>query len=240
MTKRMNELVHQLCGGPDHPLAPVLREWCTGSRAFVAFAEAHESKLRKKVRLARQEEDLADLRAELAVAARLLEDPRLSLQYEPFHEAGTRGPDFALRFRTHPACHVEVTRLRPGASGSLDDTSRLSRLLCGKVGQCPPGLAAVLVVWVPPGLAQEGQVAAAVQRLDQAAQAEPPPPGLRPEEVQAFRRHRSRLSAVALLSWSPDQPVGNQLWLSPQARHPLAPELARTLASLLLPNHGPH
>ncbi|MFC4424720.1 hypothetical protein [Deinococcus navajonensis] len=240
MTKRIDELVQHLCGGPEHPLAPVLRDWCAASRPFLTFAEAHQSKLRKKLRLARQTEDLADLRAELAVAARLLGDARLSLQYEPFHEAGTRGPDFALRFRTHLAGHVEVTRLRPGASGSLDGTSRLARLLCGKVGQCPPGVAAVLVVWVPPVCAQEGQVAAAVRLLEQAIQVQRPPPGLRPEEVRAFRLHRLRLSAVALLSWSPDQPVGNELWQPSQARHPLPPALARTLSTLLLPAQGPH
>ena len=63
MTKRIDELVENICGSADHPIAPFLRRWCDESRPFLAFAEAHASKIRKKARLAALDDALAALAA---------------------------------------------------------------------------------------------------------------------------------------------------------------------------------
>lgn len=230
MSRRLDELVVDLCGSADHPLAPLLRRWCQGSSPFLKFAQAHAAKIRKKVRLASSPDEQGDLRAELAVAALLVQDQRSVVRYEPPHPAGQRGPDFGVTFKGHTALRVEVTRLRllgdeaddPAGSGAV---RRVARVICDKIGQCLPGGANLLVVALPFGVAREDLVPAALRLLDR-----PSPPGLRPEGVRAFLRHRQRLSAVALCAFSPEgEPLTVHLWTNPQARHPLPPEIARLL-----------
>lgn len=235
MTKRIEDLVQSLCGAADHPLAPVLRGWCAASRPFAAFAETHATKIRKKVRLAAHGDERDDLLAELAVAAFLLRDRRFSVRYEPQRATGQRGPDFGVTFRTHTLFHVEVTRLRlsdPAGEDRAGTALRLARAVGDKLGQCPAGGANLLAVVVPPGAEDGALVPAAVRLLEAPSQREtnPPSPGLRPEDVRAYLRGRSRLSAVALCSLTEaGPPLTVRLWNNPQARHPLPPEVARFL-----------
>ncbi|BDP41123.1 hypothetical protein DAETH_10920 [Deinococcus aetherius] len=229
MTKRIDELVGLICGGEGHPLAPILRGWCESSRPWLAFAEAHAAKIRKKVRHASSGEDLGDLIAELAVAALLVRDRRFSVAYEPHRATGERGPDFGVTFRAHIPFFVEVARLRlPGGTGDDLAALRLARVVGDKIEQLPPGAANLLAVALPPGAAGDDLMPAALRRLDgPPGQEEGSPfPG-----VRAYARGRHRLSAVALCSLTPGgQLVDVRLWLHPQARHPLHPEVARYLA----------
>lgn len=235
MTRRLDDLVTSICGAADHPLAPFLRSWCGESRAFLAFAEAHAAKIRKKARLAPQEGERNDLLAELAVAAFLLRDRRFAVVYEPFRGAGQRGPDFQVTFRTHTPFHVEVTRLRlPDAPtyGETDLARRLARVLGDKIGQFPAGGANLLAVFLPPGVGNETLVPAAVRLLDQAVQGEADPraPDPRPEAARAYQRGRQRLSAALLCSLAAHGGLRDvSLWFHPQAKHPLDAEIARYL-----------
>lgn len=228
MTKRIDDLVIGICGAPDHPLAPLLGQWCAESRPFLEFAEAHASKIRKKARLAALNGTLADLCAELAVAALLAANRRFALRYEPLHAGGQRGPDFAARWRSHTLLYVEVTRLRLAADdpgGAL----RLARAICDKIGQLPPGAMNLLVVATPPGAADAALSPAAIHLLDRAALPEAAPE-LRPADVREFQRLRPRLSAIALCPFADDwRLLAAQLWQNPQAKHPLLPEIARVV-----------
>lgn len=239
MTRRVDALVAQLCGGDGHPLAPALRDWCLASRPFAGFAGAHASKLRKKLRRAAGEVGpgeldggLADVRAELAVAAWLLEGRQLTLVYEPPHPAGQRGPDFQAVFRGHSTLYVEVTRLRPADPPDADLAAlKLARVLCDKVGQCRPGAVNLLVAVQPLESVGGEPLPAALAVINRSLQpGAAPSAGLPPERVRAFLRQRHQLSAVLLCSftdtWTP-QTV--RLWLNPQARHPLPPALVRDL-----------
>ncbi len=228
---RTDDLVALVCGGDSHPLAPALRGWAD-SRSWLAFAEAHAAKIRKKARLASSEGELHDLIAELAVAALLVRDRRFSVVYEPHRASGGRGPDLGVTFKTHTPFHVEVTRLRP-SGGEEDRTAlRLARVLGDKTGQLPPGAANVLAVIVPPDKVGDDLIPAALRRLGRSTgpEADPASPGVPPEAARAYARGRPRLSAALLCSLTPaGQPVEVRLWLNPQARHPLHPEVARYL-----------
>ena len=88
----------------------------------------------------------------------------------------------------------------------------------------PPALV-LLAVALPSGASGNDLVPAALRLLDS-----PAPRGLRPEAVRDFLRHRQRLSAVALCSFSADGEVMTlRLWTNPQAKHPLPPDIARFL-----------
>lgn len=231
MTNRIENLILAVCGVPDHPLAAPLRRWCETSRPFLAFAEGHASKIRKKLRLAHPGDQQADLLAELAVAAWLLRDQRFVVVYEPLPPAGQRGPDFQVTFRLNSVVQVEVTRLGLPANDPVGAAARLARVLGDKIGQCLPGAANLLVVAVPSGVATGELVPLALRRLDQAAQGGADPP---PEAVRAFQRGRQKLSGVLLCTFAPDgQPEATHLWLNPQARPPLLPEIGRYLVQRL-------
>ncbi|GAA5512540.1 hypothetical protein Dcar01_01254 [Deinococcus carri] len=233
MNKRVDDLVGGLCGAVDHSLAPFLRQWCQDSRPFLAFAQAHEAKIRKKVRLAASEEERGDLLAELAFAALLVKDRRFSVLYEPYLATGQRGPDLGVTFKTHTLFHVEVTRLRLLEAGDPGGNAlKLARVVCEKIGQLPPGAGNLLAVFVPPEVASGDLAATAIRLLDRAPAggAGSPAPGLRPEALQSYLRGRQRLSALALCSLGVGgRPQNMSLWLGPQARHPLPPEVSRYL-----------
>lgn len=239
MTKRTGELVGAICGADDHPLAPALRRWCGESRPFLAFAEANAAKLRKKVRLAARQDERDDLLAELAVAALWLRDPRFRLLYEPLQASGQRGPDFRVTFRTRLDFHVEVTRLRlsgpPGEDGT-QATHKLARVIADKLGQLPSGGANLLLVALPPGVAGDALMPAALRLLGGSPppQVASTPPAWWPEALRAFAQRRQRLSAVVLCSLTPGgQAPGLTLWLNPQAKHALPPEVASFLTRTL-------
>lgn len=235
MTKHVDELVESICGASDHPLAPFLRQWCNDSRPFIAFAETHASKIRKKVRLAPLDDERADLLAELAVAAFLARDRRFTVRYEPYRATGLRGPDFQVLYKTHSSFHVEVTRLRllDLAGDDLAGAAlKLARVLCDKIGQFPPGVMNLLAVVIPPGAQSDALVPTAIRLLDGYPQRETSllPPELRLEGVRAYLRYRQRLSAIALCSFTNAwRPLNVKLWLNPQAKHPLHPDVTKYL-----------
>ena len=235
MTKRIDELVQSICGTTDHPLAPLLRQWCSESRPFVAFTETHATKIHKKARLALRDDELTDLSAELAVAALLVQDRRFTVQYEPYRATGKRGPDFQGLFRTHFVFHVEVTRLRLLDLAGTDLAGaalKLARVVSDKISQFPSGGMNLLVAVIPPDAASDALAPTALRLLDSSSQPEvhQPSPELSPEGARTYLRHRQRLSAIALCSFTPAwRPLIVKLWLNPQAKHPLHPEIAKYL-----------
>lgn len=240
MTKRIDELVQSICGATDHPLAPLLRQWCNEARPFITFAETHAPKIRKKARLAPRDDELTDLLAELAVAAFLVRDQRFTVRYEPYRATGLRGPDFEVIYKTHSALHVEVTRLRLRdlAGADLSGTAlKLARVVCDKIGQFPPGVMNLLAVVIPPDAASDALVPTALRLLESYPQREASlvPPPLRREGVLAYLRQRQRLSAIALCSFTTAwRPLIVKLWLNPQAKHPLYPDVSKYLGQTLV------
>ncbi len=247
LTNSVNTLLIEIVGSAAHPLAPDMAEWLGASKRFRAFAEAYRDKIRKKVRNTHDPEGLRDVRCELAVAYRLLEEPRFSVLYEPHGTGKQRAPDFTVLYRDHLPFHLEVTRrrARPGDSsmapdGTGGEDARLAGALFAKLGQMQPGAINVLAVSTDgEPLAVDDVVATTRSLLLRAAGKE--------EAVFArhgftgsrdFLHHYQRLSAVLLLSndRTGDGREGVALqrgdalrgadthapvWVNNQARHPI-------------------
>lgn len=210
---RNDRLTHYLMGGDGtHRLAVDLAGWLSSSPRFRRFAETHRDKVRKKLRFADDDAGRRDVRAELAVAALLLADQRIDLEFEP-HGATRGGPDFAVTFRGHQACFLEVTRLR-----RTPDEAALERVVATKLRQLPPGLPTVLVIAVgDPSAIPLDEVIRTVR-----ARADAGDPGLLSlgsfDTARAFYQRFLRLGAIIV--WC-ESAVGDgraAMWVNPSAQ----------------------
>ena len=204
--------------------------WARGSRRFAAFADAYRGKIRAKLRNARDEAGLMDLRAELEAAALLLRDERFTLEYEKYSAAKQRGPDFTVTFKTHTPFNVEVRRLRVMEAGG-DAEARAIRLvyvLCDKVKQMPPSI--INLLWLsadnPP---DEADLSAATTTLRQLAERKADDFFARRgfDDAADFLAQYRRLSGVVLRGAG-----HNIVWLNPLARHKAPPEIATPITRL--------
>lgn len=230
-------LLEEIFNGLDSPLyaplAVTFAEWTRASRPFLVFATANRTKIRAKIRSARDADRLADVRAELATAATLLVDARLRLEYETYIASGKRGPDFTATFRENTRFNVEVRRLR--ASGDRESIiTKLVEVLADKIGQMPPS--AINVLWFVLDDAQ-GEVAITLEEITNALLVLRTLAEGKVEEfftrrgfksASDYQKHLARLSAIALQA----NPAG-ELWLNPQARHALPNELVNALRRLV-------
>jgi hypothetical protein len=141
-------------------LAAVLLGWMEASPRFTGFVETYRDKIRKKIRVTRDEESMLDVRAELEVAYRLLNDRRLTVAYEPYASAKRRGPDFSLTFRTNLAFNLEVARMRVEEGDVALETlrarkeERVLRIVLDKLEQMQPGMANLLLLHTRQSVAQ--------------------------------------------------------------------------------------
>ena len=226
-----NELIAYIFGGTTPTFAPLAMHWLADSPAFKTFAETYRDKIRKKVRQVRDGDSSRDLQAELAVAAWLLRDRRVALDYEPYAATG-RGPDFGVVWRTHSHFTVEVTRLREVAA--VPDLAflapRVAGTISGKLGQLPPSIANLLVLVAdsPGDLApilhtSLAYLTARAADDDDAFFARHGNPAARD-----YRRAFARLSAIAIRRPDPAAPTP-LLWLQPNARHALPADVVKLL-----------
>ncbi len=144
--------------GPGAALATELAEWLATSSRFAAFLDAHRSKVRKKLRHAGDEASIRDVRAELAVARRLLADRRFELTFEAYGRDG--GPDFTISDRAGRPFNLEVTRLR-----RPPDAAAVAGVVLGKLRQFRPSVPNLLVVAVEGETADVVDVGAAIRAL---------------------------------------------------------------------------
>jgi hypothetical protein len=205
--------------------------WVEASPRFRTFAETYRDKIRKKVRGITEAEGYRDLQAELATAYFLALERRFLVEYEKYGVGKQRGPDFSITYKTHTRFDVEVTRLRAGQTGAALEPGKLANTLCAKLAQFPPSMINILVLAADDapysGDELAGGLRSAVTLLQERAERKDDDFFTRRGFLGArdFLRHYSRLSAIRLVT--PDEPP--ILWLHPQARHPLPPDLATIL-----------
>lgn len=222
----MDELLTTLFDGQPHLLATPMETWLADSRRFMAFVNTFHTKIRKKLRATREPESLLDLRLELETAYLLLQEPALSVVYEPLPIRQSRGPDFAVTFTTSTLFMMEVTRLRRAE----DIEERLADMVCSKLAQLPPQHGNILLVGVETASLTPDTVRAAMLQLQQ--RAERADAGF--VERYGFRdradffRHYQRLSELLVrgLQLQASEPVIG--WVNPQAKYPL-PSKVRTV-----------
>ncbi|MBK8022413.1 MAG: hypothetical protein IPK19_13555 [Chloroflexi bacterium] len=191
--------------------------WVRDSRRFKAFATTYQSKIRTKLKQARDEAGQKDLRAELEAAALLLREDRFVLEYETYVAARQRGPDFTVTFKTHTPFNVEVRRVRSVelADDAETRTGKLMAVLCDKVGQMPPSVINLLWLTSDGGLAED-DLARAAATLRQLAERKVEDFFTRRgfENAAEFLRQYQKLSGIVLRA-----PAGITVWLNPLAKH---------------------
>jgi hypothetical protein len=221
-------LVDELLGGAAHPLAGELGGWFEDRGRFRAWAEANGPKIRKKVRGAGTDPgSLEDLRAELAVAWRLLADRRMDVAFEAYG-SGRGGPDFTVTYRATTRFNVEVTRLRGEPDGDA-----LASVVLGKLRQLPPSVANVLVLAV--GRPVDGDaMATAVAALRSAADAREARILARAGVVSSRAFYDRFLRLGAAIAWSDAAPAPSAAaWPNPGARISVPPPALRALTQAL-------
>lgn len=205
------------------PIADELTAWAAERKPFRTFVADHDDKIRKKLRVARDAEALADVRAELLVAFRLLGDRRFSVAFEAYG-SGVRGPDLTVTFRAAHRFNIEVTRLRA--------TTRTADALVAKLRQLPPGIPNVIAL-VRSATGDGERIATVVRRVKQMADRREDAVFARAgfDSARAFYARYIRASAVVLV---PDggEATGD-LWLNAEARSPLPSDATRALARAL-------
>ncbi|HEX6607616.1 MAG TPA: hypothetical protein VF276_11945 [Chloroflexia bacterium] len=236
MTMKVNELVSYVFSGSTYSFAGPFTRWLEASPPFRAFVEVHRDKIRKKVRNIRDDDTQRDVVAELAVARWLAGERRFAVAYEVYIAGKQRGPDFSVTFRTRIPFNVEVTRLRPGGTGSAgEDTAprtKIANTICAKLAQFPSSVINVLVLVTDGAAYGADDLAGAPGVLAERA--------LRKDDAffqrrgllgtRNFHHHYQRLSAILLRRLTETgalEPVA--LWANPQARHPLPADLATIL-----------
>ncbi|NLX10492.1 MAG: hypothetical protein GXY36_12625 [Chloroflexi bacterium] len=228
----IDDLLNDIFDGYRPGFYPEFEAWVRGSRRYRAFATDYRTKIRAKLKNARSEAGrVQDLRAELETAALLLRDERFTLEYEKYAALKQRGPDFTVTFRTHTPFNVEVRRIRSTEldGGSAEArTTKLTAVLCDKVGQMPPSI--VNLLWlVAEDAISEADLNEAGVTLRQLAE----------RKTEEFFTRRGFASAAAFLKQYQHlsgivlrQPGEIVIWLNALARHKTPPEIVNAIRRL--------
>ncbi len=227
----IDDLLRDIFDGKKPSFYAEFEGWVRGSRRFRAFATTYAPKIRAKLKNAREESGVSDLRAELETAALLLREERFMLEYEKYAASKQRGPDFTVTFRTHTPFNVEVRRLR-GVELEEGDTeartTKLMAILSDKVGQMPPSI--VNLLWLNAERAiSEDDLTRAVTTMRGLAERKQEDffsrRGFR--SASDFLKQYNHLSGIVL-----HQMGGNVVWLNPAARHKAPPEIVLAIQRL--------
>ncbi len=232
--RQTDETLNYILDGKSHVFASSMEEWLNSSRRFTTFVDSFRDKIRKKIRVTQDPENLLDLRLELETAYLLLREPRLHIVYEPQLSEKVRGPDFAVTFTTSLTFMVEVTRLRaePGEHKSepTQSTERLADAICSKLGQMMPQLSNVLIVGVDAPSVVGGDLRGMMLRVQQRAERSDAiffqRYGFR--DRADFFRHYQRLSEILIRSSNVNTVKPIVTYVNTQAKYPL-PSKVRTV-----------
>jgi hypothetical protein len=218
-------LVAYLFDEKPHILAEPMARWIESSRRFKEFADTYRDKIRKKIRITHSDSAIQDLAVEIETAYRLLQQKRFTVTYEPYGSQKTRGPDFAVTFKSM-TFNVEVTRIGSSEAAETPEQAalRLTDTVCDKLGQMRPGMINVLAVVMDGRLFSALEIDQAMAQLKgRAEQKDATLFGrygyLKPAD---FFKHYLHLSAILLRPTG--QPEGTPpatLWLNNQTKHPL-------------------
>ena len=152
-TKAQDQLIAYLFEGRQGRLTGLMTGWITTSKLYMLFVEEYKDKIRKKLRVTRQPEAIADLSYELQIPFLLLQDRRFELAYEPYASRTGRAADFAVSFRKNFTFNLEITHLRSLHLMATDEGRaidyRLVDVLCSKLTQMLAKMANVLFVVLP-------------------------------------------------------------------------------------------
>jgi hypothetical protein len=227
----LDDLLDDIFDGEKPAFYPEFEGWVRGSRRFKAFAISYRSKIRAKLKNARGDDGMKDLRAELETAALLLREDRFTLEYEKYAASKQRGPDFTVTFKTHTLFNIDVRRIR-GVELEDGDTEarrrKLMAMLCDKVGQMPPSIVNLLWLITEREITEADLTGAAMtlrQRAEHKAEDFFTRRGF--ESAADFLKQYGRLSGIVFR-----QSGEHTLWVNALARHKAPPEIALAIQRL--------
>lgn len=244
-----DKLLAYLFDNQPHLLTQSMERWVSSSRRFTEFASTFRNKIRKKIRTAKEEQNLLDLRLELETAYLLLQQKRLNVEYEPLQAGGGRSPDFAVTYTTSMTFMVEVTRLqaeqnRPPVVMQNPDAQRVDDRLIdaisGKLGQMQPQGSNVLIVGSEAEPMRDDDLHATLVTLQQRAEGDDG----RFLQRHGFRnrahffRYYQRLSEVILRNLVSSSADSTITWINGQAKHPLPGKVRSKVRAALYRSHG--
>lgn len=228
----MDELLNYIFDTRPHSLTPSLTTWLAASRRFTAFVTTNRDKIRKKLRVAQDQETILDVRLELETAYLLLQERSLNLVYEPQPSGQSRRPDFAVTFTTSLTFMVEVTRQRTALPGTPDEVAegaayilgeRLADTVCSKLGQLLPQRSNVLLIEVEALALMPDDLRTALLRLQQRVERNDAAllQKYRFRDRADFFNQYQRLSEILVrgAQLQAGEPV--LAWVNPQAKRPL-------------------
>lgn len=226
-----DELLAEIFDGRNSALYFELEQWLRDSRRFKQFAATYRAKIRAKVKRARDDASVNDLRAELETAALLLCAESFTLEYEKYAALKQRGPDYTVTFKTHTPFNVEVRRIRNLELETPETETRIGKLmavLCDKVEQMPPSI--VNLLWlIGEREISLNDIASAIRTLRELAELYPqevnPPRGI--QNAADFLKQSHRLSGIVLRHAN-----ALTIWQNPLARHRIPTEIVNTLQRL--------
>ena len=228
----LDELLTYLFDGQPHILAAPMESWLRSSRRFTVFVTSFRDKIRKKLRVTREQETLYDLQLELETAYLLLQERTLSVMYEPERAGPGRSPDFAVTYTTSLRFMVEVTRLRalaPSDPSPAQEGERLADAICSKLRQFLPQRPNVLIVGMDGLELTQSDLQSIMLRIQQRAERSDSTfwqrYGFR-ERADFFQGYQ-RLSEILVRPTRLQTNEPAVVWVNPQARHPL-PSKVRT------------
>lgn len=232
--RQADELLNYIFDNRPHLFRASMAEWLAASRQFTAFVDTFRDKIRKKIRVTQDHENLLDLRLELETAYLLLREPRLSLVYEPQMSEKVRGPDFAVTFTTSLTFMLEVTRLRAEPGEQTSDLTlsveRLADAVCSKLGQTQHQLSNVLIVGLDSLHLTENDLRGMMLRIQQRAEHSDTAffhrYGFR--DRADFFRHYQRLSEIIIRTSNTKAIESIIACINAQAKYPL-PSKVRTV-----------
>jgi hypothetical protein len=225
----INDLLDDIFDGNKPALYAELEGWIRASRRYKAFVVDYRNKIRAKLRSVRDEDQMKEVRAELATAATLLREKRFTLEYEKYAASKLRGPDFTVTFKTHTPFNVEVRHIH--SVENEDSEARIDKLkaiVCEKVGQMPPSI--VNLLW----LVDEREISKAelihvVTTVRQLAERKDEDffTQRRFDSANHFLKQFRQLSGIVL-----NQAGENVLWLNALARHKTPPQIETAIQRL--------
>jgi hypothetical protein len=219
--------------GEGELLAGELTQWLQASARFTRFVETYRDKIRKKIRNSSSPESLLDLRAELEVAYRLLDDRRFAVAYEPYASEKRRGPDFAVTYRANQIFNIEVARMRI-EHDATDERSlrrneeRILRIFLDKLGQMQAGMPNLLVIQTPEAPANAIDLGGLMQSIKVRAEAKDPAFYDLHRYAGPAAYFKDFLHAIGILLWA----AHPQLWVNKQARPALDEKILRLVLRL--------
>lgn len=239
----IDQLLQQLLDDDPQQLTPVFRQWLSTSRRFRTFAEEYQTKIRSKLRGARDAEALQDLLFELEIARWLLQEKRFHLAYEPQTMRSGPRPDFTVSFTTKVHFQVEVTRIHTTAEENAPVETlvegyqrKLLSVISGKLSQLKAGTPNVLLIGLDPEWLLQftmddllRQMRTRIEKNDEVLLARS-----RLATPATFFKHYQALSGL-LCYFLPKPTVPAPpplLWLNKTAKHPLLPQVQTSLRQL--------